>query len=65
VGAGQWVVEEGTDLVGGFGRKYVFELAGLLLDFTFAVHGQRIGEQTLGQAVTADDVGGALVSARS
>ena len=43
----------------------MLELAGLLLDFGFAVHGERIGEEALGQAVAADDVGGALMSARS
>ncbi len=58
------MVEESADLVGGFRGKYVLELAGLLFDFNFAVHGERIGEEALGQAVAADDVGGALVSAR-
>jgi hypothetical protein len=42
----------------------MLELAGLLLDFGFAIHGERIGEQTLGQTMTANDVGGPLVSAR-
>jgi hypothetical protein len=64
VGAGERVVEEGADFVGGFGREDVLELAGLLLDFGFAVHGERIGEEALGQAMAADDVGGALMSAR-
>ena len=59
------VVEEGADLVGGFGRKDVLELAGLLLDFAFAVHGERISKQALGQAMAADDVGRALVSTGS
>jgi hypothetical protein len=40
VGAGERVVEEGTDLVRGFGREDVLELAGLLLDFGFAIHGE-------------------------
>jgi hypothetical protein len=61
--ASQGMVEEGADLVGRFGRKYVLELAGLLLDFGFAVHGERIGEKALGQTMTANDVGGALISA--
>ena len=43
----------------------MLELAGLLLDFGFAVHGERIREEALGQAVAADDVGGALVTTRS
>ena len=63
MGAGERVVEEGADLVGGFAREYVLELASLLLDFRFTVHGERIGEQAFRQAVAADDVGGALVSA--
>jgi hypothetical protein len=58
------VVEEGTDLVGGFRREYVLKLAGLLFNFRLAVHGERIGEEALGQAVPANNVGGALMSAR-
>lgn len=64
MGAGARVVEESADLVGRFGREYVLELAGLLFDFSFAVHGEGIGEEALGQAMAADDVGGALVSSR-
>ena len=63
MGTGERVVEEGANLVGGFGREYVLELASLLLDFGFAVHGERVGEEAFRQAVTSDDVGGALVSA--
>ena len=55
---------EGADLIGRFGREDVFELAGLLLDFGLAVHGQAVGEEPFGQAMAADDVGGALASAR-
>ena len=62
--ASERVVEEGANLVGGFGREYVLELASLLLDFGFTVHGERVGEESFRQAVAADDVGGALVSAR-
>lgn len=61
--AGARVVEEDADLVGGFGGQDVLELTGLLLDFGFAVHGQRVGEQAFGEAVAADDVGGTLLSA--
>ena len=43
----------------------MLELARLLLDFGFAVHGERIGEEALGQAMAADNVGGALVSTGS
>ena len=63
--AGARVSEEGAYLVGGFGREDVFELAGLLLDFRFAVHGQAVGEQALGQAMAADDAAGAFAAARS
>src|ERR1700723_2833997 len=62
VRAGARVAEERANLVGGFGREDVLELAGLLLDFGFAVHGEAVGEQALGQAVTANDTGGALAA---
>jgi hypothetical protein len=57
--------QEAANLIRGFGRENVFELAGLLFDFRFAVQGQAIGEQTLGQAMATDDVGGALAAAGS
>ena len=57
------MAQEGADLVGGFGRENVFELAGLLFDFGFAVHGEAVGEQALGKAMAADDIGGALTAA--
>ena len=41
----------------------MLELAGLLFDFGFTVHGERIGEEALGQTMAANDVGGALMSA--
>ena len=63
--AGAGMAEEGADLVRRFGRQDVFELAGLLFDFGFAVQGQAIGEQALGQPVAANDVGRALTSAGS
>ena len=65
VRAGSRMSEKSADLVRRLRRQNVFKLAGLLLDFGFTVHGERIGEKALGQAVAADDVGGALVSARS
>ena len=58
------VAEEGAYLVGGFGREDVLELAGLLFDFGLAVHGEAVGEQSLSQAVAANDVSGALTAAR-
>ena len=48
MGAGQRVVKKSADLVGGFRRENVLELAGLLLDLGFAVHGKRIGEEAFG-----------------
>ena len=56
------MAEECADFVGGFRRQDVFELAGLLLDFGLAVHGQRIGKEAFCQTMTPDNVGGALVS---
>ena len=57
------MIEEGADFVGRFGGEDVLELAGLLLDFGFAVHGERVGKEPLGESMPADDVGGALMSA--
>jgi len=57
------MAEEGADLVGCLGGEDVLELAGLLLDLGLAVHGETVGEETLGEAVTADDAAGALASA--
>ena len=54
--------QKSADLVGSFGRKNVLELASLLLDFRFAVHGQAIGKQPLCQAVPADNAAGALAA---
>ena len=56
--------EERADLVGGSRRENVLELAGLLLDFGFAVHGEAIGEQAFGQPVTANDASGAATASR-
>src|SRR5437867_3870096 len=59
------MAEEGADLVGCLGGEDVLELAGLLLDLGLAVHGEAVGEEALGEAVTADDAAGALASAWS
>jgi hypothetical protein len=48
VRASERVVEKSANLVGSLRREYVLELAGLLLDFCLAIHGERIGEETLG-----------------
>jgi len=37
--------EETADLIGGLRRQDVLKLAGLLLDFRLAVHGQAMREQ--------------------
>ena len=57
------MAKERANLVGGFGRKDVLELAGLLFDFGFAVHGKAVGEQALSKTVPANDVSGALTPA--
>jgi hypothetical protein len=59
------MVEEGTDLIRRFRREYMLELASLLLDLGFAVHGERISEQPLRQSMAPNNVGSALMSARS
>src|SRR5271156_1022195 len=64
VGAGLGGSEKRADLVRRFGREDVFELAGLLLDFGFAVHGQAIGEEALREAVRADDAAGTFSARR-
>src|SRR5580704_17171562 len=56
------MAEETADLVGGLGRQDVFELAGLLLDLGFAVERETVGEETLSQAMSADDVSRALTT---
>ena len=56
--------QKGADFIRRFERQDVLEFAGLLLDFGFAVHGEAIGKQPLGQAVAADDASGAFTAAR-
>src|SRR5579884_4088670 len=62
VRAGARMPQERTDSVRSFGREDVLELAGLLLDFLFVHHAEALGEQTLGEAMAANDVGSALAS---
>ena len=57
--------QECANFVSGFGRQDVLELAGLLLDFGLAIHGKAVSKQALGQSMAADDVCGALATARS
>jgi hypothetical protein len=52
--------KEGADFIGRFGRKNVLELAGLLLDFRFAVERQAISKKALREAVTANDISRSL-----
>src|SRR5580704_15492077 len=49
-----------ADFIRRLGRKNVLELAGLLLDFRLAVHGQAIGKETLRQPMPPDDAARAL-----
>jgi len=56
------MAQERADLIRRFGREDVLELAGLLLDFGLAVHGERIGEEALGETMAADDVGSAVTA---
>src|SRR5215467_3192760 len=58
VRAGLRVAEEGTDALVEFGRDDVLEAAGLLVRFG-VFDRERVGEQTLGQAVAANDIAGA------
>src|SRR5580658_652438 len=55
VRASAWMSEKGAYLVRRFRRKDVFELAGLLLDFRFAVHGQAVSKKALGEAMSTND----------
>jgi hypothetical protein len=56
--------EERADLIGRFRRQDVLKLAGLLLDFRFAVHRQTVGKEPLGQPMAADNAARAFPSAR-
>jgi hypothetical protein len=58
------MVEEGTDAVCDFRREDVLELAGLLGDEVGVVNVQGVGEETLGETVTADDVLRAAAASR-
>src|SRR5947209_20619172 len=60
--AGPWMPQKSADLVRCLGRQDVLELASLLLDFGFAVHGEAVGEETLGQPVPSNDAGCAFAS---
>src|SRR5512140_4015686 len=63
VRAGLRMAQECANLVGGFGREDVLELARLLLDLGFAVEREAVGEQTFREPVTPDDIPRPLASA--
>ena len=58
------MTQKRADLVRGFGREDVFELARLLLDFRLAIQSQAVSKQPLREPVPANDVGGALAPTR-
>src|SRR5579884_798834 len=60
VRTGLRVSQKGTDFVGYFGRENVLKFARLLLDFILVLNLQSLGEQTLGQAMPANHISGAL-----
>ena len=62
--AGTRMSQERTDLVRRFRRKDVLKLAGLLLDFSLAVHGKAVGEEPFGQPMPPDDAASLFASAR-
>ena len=62
--AGSGMSEKRANFVGRFRREDMLELARLLLDFGFAVHGKAIGEEALRQSMTPDDASGTLAPAR-
>src|ERR1700752_171924 len=57
------VSEEGANLVSRFRGEDVLELASLLLDLGFAIHGEAVGKEALGQAMATNDTASAFASA--
>ena len=55
------MAQEGADTLIEFGADDVLEAAGLLVSFRVA-DGKGVGEKTLGEAMTADNVAGAACS---
>ena len=64
VGAGFGVAEESADALVEFGGDDVLEFAGLRVGFG-VVDGEGVFEEALGEAMTADDVAGALAAGGS
>jgi len=56
------MTQEGADFIRSARREDVLELTSLLLDFAFAVHGEAVGEQALGEAMAADNADGAFAA---
>src|SRR5947207_7900636 len=55
--------QECANLVCGFGREDVLELAGLLLDLRFTFEGQTVGKQPFREPMASNDIRGPLASA--
>src|ERR1700682_2356941 len=60
---GSWVPEERADLVRGFGRQDVFELAGLLFDFSFTLQRETIRKEPLRQPMAPNNIGSTVATA--
>lgn len=61
--ASRRMTQERAYLIRCFRAEDMFELAGLLFDFRFTVHGKAVGEQALGETMAANDADGAFASA--
>src|SRR5579864_375826 len=66
-GAAMWtclrMAQKSADAVSGLGREDVFEFAGLLFHLLLIIDFEGLREQTLGQTVAADNIGGTLTAA--
>ena len=56
--------EKRADLVGRFRRKNVLELACLLLNLAFTVHGETVGEQAFRESMAPNNATRPLAAAR-
>ena len=63
--AGERMSQKCADLVRRLGRENMLKLAGLLLDFGFAVHRQAVGKKPLRKPVATNNISGPLAAARS
>ncbi len=62
VRASRRMPQERAYLVRCFRAEDVFELAGLLFDFAFTVHGEAVGEEALREAMATDDANSAFAA---